>query len=279
MNEITVDELRDIIAKIISRTIDFHRESKSLINESYVKITGNPTEDEIDDFIVSNVLYDPELMEQLLDPGLLGFQFKKAKVDTAWLKEFEENTVDWSNNQTWLASDEPWLITIPNREPEESLIWKPDSIIKPNWLSNSPSYLLLAEDLIRKGKLLSQMNWRDFEKLIAYLLEQDGWDIELTKATRDGGVDVIAIRNDENIGLIKSVWQAKKYGLNNKVKLHEIRELSTVRNDEFASKALIVTTNYLTKDAIDYIKRDKFRLGYKDNDQMIEWILKGKNGL
>ena len=116
------------------------------------------------------------------------------------------------------------------------------------------------------------MKWRDFEKLVGELLESDGWIVEVTKQTRDGGIDVVASRDDPTIGKIKSLWQAKRYGPKSKVRLHEVRELSAIREEFRATKAMVVTTNRLTRDAVEWIRRDIYRLGYKEHDDMAEWI-------
>lgn len=139
-------------------------------------------------------------------------------------------------------------------------------------METSPTYILLAIDLLRQGKLLSELAWRDFEKLIGDLLESEGWQVQVTKATRDGGLDVVTMRNDPAIGEIKAVWQAKKYGLSNKVRLNEVRELSAIRDDVKATKAMIVTTSHLTRDAIGWVKRDVYRLGYKEKEDLEKWL-------
>lgn len=158
-------------------------------------------------------------------------------------------------------------------KPNEPKIWKPsDQIVVPPWVGTTPSYILLAKDLLQHGELLSGLNWRDFEKLIGDLLEFDGWLVQVTQATRDGGIDVVAIKSDPVLGKIKSIWQAKKYGQHNKVKLSEVRELSAIREYEKATKAIIVTTSHLTHDAIEWVKQDIFRLGYKDKEDLKKWL-------
>jgi hypothetical protein len=69
--------------------------------------------------------------------------------------------------------------------------WKP-SDPPPLWVSQSPSYLLLAHKLLKEGRSLSEMHWKKFENLVGELLEKEGWEIELTKGSKDGGVDVVA---------------------------------------------------------------------------------------
>jgi restriction system protein len=126
--------------------------------------------------------------------------------------------------------------------------------------------------LIEEGRLLSEMDWREFEKLIAELLERDGWDIQLLRGTKDGGIDVISSRTDPTIGPLKAVWQAKRYGEGRKVQLAHARELSGVVHREAATKGVLVTTTSLTRGALDWIKQDEFRLSARDGDEVRRWI-------
>ena len=131
----------------------------------------------------------------LSDLGLLGFHGSLSELPEGWLDKFLSDTREWANSNSWLGGDEPLWAAILYDKPQNSQIWTPDKDITPPWVNLSPSYLLLAEELISKGKHLSGLNWRDFEKLIGYLLEQDGWDVNVTQATKDGGIDIVATKN------------------------------------------------------------------------------------
>ena len=77
---VTAAGLRAMIAEAIAPTIQIHRDSRSNGHEAdYVPPDGSPTDDEIDDFLFTNALLDEETIEQLSDPGLLGFFAKTAK--------------------------------------------------------------------------------------------------------------------------------------------------------------------------------------------------------
>jgi HJR/Mrr/RecB family endonuclease len=135
----------------------------------------------------------------------------------------------------------------------------------------SPSQSVLQSLLLRPGAL-DELHWRQFEKLIAELLEADGYTVELMQGTKDGGVDVIAVRDHGPLGLFKTLWQAKKKNPGNKVGLSVVRELADTRNEFGASKAFIVTSTYLTRDAIQRIQRDCYQLGKLDRDDLNKWI-------
>lgn len=273
--EISAQELKNMIGDIISLTIDEHRSSADSILENSELLEGSATEEEIDEFIFHNPLLDEELVERLLVPGLLGFFHSKAVVTDEWMNEFRQNILNWSRNQSWLAADEPMRKFVDPWSERQSDIWNSKSGIEiPNWARKSPTYLLVAADLLNKGKHLSEIHWRDFENLIGELLEKEGWTVDVTRASKDGGIDVIAVKKDLVFGDFKSVWQAKKYGSKNKVQLCDVRELSALRDDQKATKGVIVTTSHLTRGAIDWIRRDSYRMDYKDKDQMEKWIRK-----
>lgn len=274
MQHLTAQDLRDMVRTVISDSIEVYRGSRSLQDSQYQVPSGYPTDEEIDDFIFHNTMLDEETVEQLIDPGLLGFSAKTARTTEEWLYAFKNALEEWSTSRAWLAADEPLRkYTFLVETPEHTQIWKPAVNIEvPGWVETSPTYIMMALQLLRQGRLLSELNWREFEKLIGDLLESEGWQVEVTKATRDGGLDVVATRSDPIVGMIKSVWQAKKYDLSNKVRLGEVRELSAIRDDQKATKAMIVTTSRLTRDAIDWIKRDVYRLGYKERGDIEKWL-------
>ena len=200
MQEVTAESLRNIVADAIAPAIDVHRGSKSELESDYSPPTGPPTDEEIDDFLFHNPLIEEETLEQLTDPGLLGFPAKTARASDDWLTEFREQINGWADNQSWLAADESMRLFIPQYVPDDSKIWTPAQSATPGWVANAPSYILLAADLIKKGKLLSELPWRDFEELIGALLEAEGWAVTVTQGTRDGGIDVIATKEDSVMG-------------------------------------------------------------------------------
>lgn len=135
----------------------------------------------------------------------------------------------------------------------------------------SPSSSILQRLFARKVQI-DDLNWREFERLVSELLEQDGYEVELLRGTKDGGVDVVAVKDMGTAGFFKTVWQAKKKDLKNKVGLSIVRELADTRSEFKASKGMIVTSTYLTRGALARIERDKYILGKVDRDDLSAWI-------
>src|SRR6266404_6070120 len=109
MREVTALELRNIVEKAISTSIELHRSSRaSTQDKSYNRPSGAATDEEIDDFIASNSLLDEETQEQLMDPGLLGFSARTARASEAWLRKFRRNVTNWAESNSWLGADLLW---------------------------------------------------------------------------------------------------------------------------------------------------------------------------
>lgn len=135
----------------------------------------------------------------------------------------------------------------------------------------SPSTVLLQR-LKSGGRSIDDLNWREFEKVVAALLEKDGYTVELMQGTKDGGVDVIAVKDLGPNGYFKALWQAKKQSTNNKVGISVVRELADTRREFGASKGIIVTSSFLTRGALERIERDRYLLGKVDRNELQAWI-------
>lgn len=135
----------------------------------------------------------------------------------------------------------------------------------------APSFSILRQ-LERGSASMDDLSWREFEKLIATLLEKDGYVVDLMQGSKDGGVDVVAVKDMGAAGYFKTLWQAKKKAQKNKVGISIVRELADTRQEFGASKGIIVTSSYLTRGALARVDRDKYLLGKVDRDDLEQWI-------
>jgi len=74
----------------------------------------------------------------------------------------------------------------------------------------SPLDLLIAT-IAEKPELIPSIDDRDFEKIIAHIFKEEGVDVELTAATRDGGRDIICTSYRENGTTKKTAIEVKRY--------------------------------------------------------------------
>jgi restriction system protein len=116
-----------------------------------------------------------------------------------------------------------------------------------------PSYRV--EDTIDNTMNLAAMDWQDFEHLIREIFERefgnDGSEVRITRASRDGGVDAVVFDQDPLRGG-KIVIQAKRY--TNTVGVSAVRDLYGTVLNEGANKGILVTTADFGPDAHEFAK-------------------------
>jgi len=167
-------------------------------------------------------------------------------------------------------------VTTPSREQRaedkaaavgdiEELPIGPDILLVSNFVWSK-----LIKDLSKRPGQLRSISHRAFEELIAHLFEEFGYLVELTSQTRDGGRDIIAIRNAEVD--CKYLIECKHPRTEAKIGIATIRELFAVKVDEKATKAILATTSYLTRDAQLFVERHKWELEAHDFDGVMEWV-------
>lgn len=96
------------------------------------------------------------------------------------------------------------------------------------------------------------------EFLKEYLLKMGLDEVEVTKRSRDGGIDLKAVRKGvgdfSDIDVTHYYIQAKRYALSNKVNVSKIRELKGTI--PFGDKGMMITTSDFTADAISEASND-----------------------
>lgn len=127
------------------------------------------------------------------------------------------------------------------------------------------------QQIIDDPELLYRVKDRKFEEIVAEVFINLGYEVELTKQTRDGGRDVIATKCVDGLTYM-IVIECKHYNPNRKVSVSLIRELSAVRNDNKANKALLVTSSSFTKDARKYADESNSLIELIDFNKLIEMI-------
>lgn len=110
-------------------------------------------------------------------------------------------------------------------------------------------------DSISSDMNLAAIDWQDFENLIRELFEkefeQNGGEVRITQASRDGGVDAVAFDPDPIRGG-KIIIQAKRY--TNVVGVSAVRDLYGTLVHEGATKGILVTTSNYGNDAYEFAK-------------------------
>jgi len=124
----------------------------------------------------------------------------------------------------------------------------------------------------REPKRIFEIPPRLFEEMIAEIFFKNGFYVELTKATRDGGRDIIAIRNNLDIQT-KYIIECKRYAPHNKVDLAIVQRLLGVKIGDAANQAILATTSSFTADAMNFVKqRCIWDLALKEYNDVIAWV-------
>jgi DNA polymerase III delta prime subunit len=130
----------------------------------------------------------------------------------------------------------------------------------------------LIQRLAKQPGDLYRLSPRRFEELIAELFRERGWSVDLTKQTRDGGADIIAVRSDMGSHL-KMLIEAKKYGPDHTVGVGLVRQLYAVRQLKHASKVILATTSHFSPDAYrEFDAVMPWEIELSDYDQIVEWL-------
>jgi hypothetical protein len=99
---------------------------------------------------------------------------------------------------------------------------------------------MYLEELARNPEFLFEFDPRQFEEFIAATYGREGWDVELTPRSADGGRDVIATRKD--FGSIRVYDEVKCYGPGQRVTVEKVRALSgVVHGRQNVSKGIVTT--------------------------------------
>jgi restriction endonuclease Mrr len=128
----------------------------------------------------------------------------------------------------------------------------------------------LIERLHRFPNDLRLIDRRKFEEIIAELFKGFGYETELTQRTRDGGKDIIAIKRQEID--VKYLIECKRPDPGNPIGVSAVRELLGVKVDDNATKAILATTTYFTKDANLFFEKHRWELELKDYNAIMAWI-------
>ncbi|MDL2301012.1 restriction endonuclease [Lachnospiraceae bacterium OttesenSCG-928-D06] len=147
-----------------------------------------------------------------------------------------------------------------------------DAIIRPNDIY-IPSQEIVRDVTIINESLLKQAHKnpqiihnftpREFEIFVSEFLDKQGYEVKLTKQTRDGGKDLIVVQKSL-LGEFSIYVECKKYDSQRPINVGLIRELYGTVMADAVTAGLLITTSYFTKDAKDYTEKIKHRMSLMD---------------
>lgn len=142
-----------------------------------------------------------------------------------------------------------------------------------------PSTEMLTDISIVNDKLLSQAKRNpniihkftphEFELFICEVLNKQGYNVKLTKQTRDGGKDLIVVQHDF-LGEFCIYVECKRYNKSHPVNVSIVRELYGIINADDVTAGMLITTSYFTKDAKEFTEKIKHRMSLKDFNDLTQ---------
>lgn len=131
----------------------------------------------------------------------------------------------------------------------------------------------ILERLKQDPEFAWQLPPRKFEEIVADILDHQGYDIELTPASGDGGFDIYAAKK-EGLGRFLYLVECKRYKPPNKVGVEVVRSLHGVVQKSQATAGAVVSTSFFTKGAKEFQQDLSHRMHLHDFLVLQSWISK-----
>ena len=132
----------------------------------------------------------------------------------------------------------------------------------------------LISRLSEDRDLIYRVSPREFEEIVAQVLQDDGFDTLLTQPTRDGGRDIIATKTGINGKPVVFYVECKRYARTNKVSVDLVRALYGVQTADKVNKACLVTSSFFTRDAVAFAEDQNVMIDLVDGDALHNMIVK-----
>jgi len=129
----------------------------------------------------------------------------------------------------------------------------------------------IIEMLRRDPDRFYSLSPRKFEEIVADLLSQLGYAIELTPASGDGGFDMYAARND-GLGRFLYLVECKRYTPPSKVGVGVVRSLYGVVQQKRANAGIVATTSFFTKGAEALQQELAHQMQLRDYIALQKWL-------
>ena len=129
----------------------------------------------------------------------------------------------------------------------------------------------IIKDIYKNNKLMYSITPTEYEEVIAELLKKQKFDVQLTKRTRDGGFDIIAI---QGLGKFSNKYlvECKRNREDRPIGINVIRSFSDVIKTNNVNKGIICTTSYFSEEAKERERLTPYLLELKDRFDILDWV-------
>jgi hypothetical protein len=129
----------------------------------------------------------------------------------------------------------------------------------------------LIDEISEHPEVLDDINSREFEKLIAELYARMGYEIELRRGVKDGGLDFLAIKNEERDPYI-IVVECKHPIKKNTIGVGFVEKLYGVGTWNDAEQSILVTSSKFSSGAEKFAMKKQDEIHLHDGKKVLEWI-------
>ena len=135
--------------------------------------------------------------------------------------------------------------------------------------------VIASEDILRyletHPHAIYDLSSREFEELVAELLVRQGYKVEMTPISKDGGKDLY-VAHRTALGSLLYIVECKKYSPQNPVGIGIVRQLYGVVQAEKVNGGIIATTSHFTKGAIKFGNELSYQLKLHDYFSIQKWL-------
>lgn len=187
-----------------------------------------------------------------------------SNIENIVKKVYEDSLLSYDvTKQNHIFSDESNKIILPAKE----ILLPPQKIITDLSIINN-SFLDEVKDNPTK---IYKLTSREFEELVCEIFQKRGYDVTLTKKTKDGGKDLIVLNNCFLGGFLVYV-ECKKYSPQRPVSVKLVRELYGTVSADKATAGILISTSYFSREAISFQQRVPNQMKLIDYKELIQKI-------
>jgi len=124
--------------------------------------------------------------------------------------------------------------------------------------------------LAKNSEDFGKIHWRNFERLTTEFFHRQGYEVDLGKGTKDGGVDVRVWTDQESkAGPPLMLIQCKRY--KDVIGIDTVKAFWSDVHFEGAQKGLIATTSSVSRDAKRLCDVRKWPMTFAESDEVQRW--------
>ena len=120
-------------------------------------------------------------------------------------------------------------------------------------------------DAIKDRESLLALHWSEFEQMVGFILRKEGYFVlENLEAGPDGGVDLLAKKDDKLLIIQCKKWKDRSVGVS------IVREMFGILHDRKANEVMIISTGFFTEPAKEFARGKPIRL--LDGDSLLQYF-------